>query len=617
MKCSIHFRMVFLYFILSFPPCLFAQEPQLSQTQQTPEEILLSEIPVVAVSKKVQKESEAPASVTVITSDDIKNSGARTIAEAVQYIVGINLFGVQGFNIRGIGAGGRILFLVDGRRCNDVFSGSFEDGFERPLTNIERIEVIKGPASSLYGTNAFSGIINIITKKGIDNKGLEVRAKGGNFTTQRYEVLFGGSANNIDTFFSLSAHADKGNDQAGSFNQFRAYEIFGKIKWQDITLSGGYRPNRSFTPRIPGVFPTALILKRFDSFAHLQYEKTINKKLTTFTQFYMQHEVISLPSTTGNLDVRDLRFEGEFRANYKFNDLDNITFGFEVRRDRTNNVKGVITEQYRSTNKGFYVENELRPIKELIITTGLRVDDNTIFETSVNPRLGAVLILPTKTIIKAFYGRAFRGPEFVNLFTDTPIGPFLLLKNPSLQPEKINSFDLEVSQRLTKQLEARVNIYRNSLSNLINAVFDPKTITLTFANVGKASVDGIELSLKAKLSKSLTGFVNESIQFAKDEVTNTRFELVPRHTVNIGFTYHTNSIFTFSAFGKYASPRPRTGSLPLKSYFKANFVCLAKITPRVEFSAALYNLSNFKNGQTLVSPETRVQAVIGLNLKLW
>jgi iron complex outermembrane receptor protein len=265
-----------LLFLLSFFIALNSH----GQEEEKPpaEEILFTEVNVVTAAKKPQKRSEAPAAVMVITPEEIKNSGARTIAEAVQYKTGLNVVSQSGINIRGVGSGSRILLLVDGARANDVFTGGFEDGFERALTQVERIEVIKGPASSLYGTNAFAGIINIITKKPQDNTGWALKAAGGNFATQNYELLAGLEREKVDGLFTFSVYTDEGSDLLGENDSLRAYDSFGKLEWRDFVFSGGYRHNRQEIPSIGFTLTPDSFIERDDGYGHLHYDKTLSDR---------------------------------------------------------------------------------------------------------------------------------------------------------------------------------------------------------------------------------------------------------------------------------------------------------------------------------------------------
>lgn len=159
------------------------------------EAIVFQEIPsVYGVSKFEQKVTEAPSFVTLITSDEIRKYGYRTLAEVLASVTGFfvtydrnyNYLGVRGFNRPG-DFNTRILILVDGHRLNDNLYDQGAIGTESPIDVdlIDRVEVIRGPSSSLYGTNAFFGVINVITKRGRDIKGIEVSGEIGSWESYK------------------------------------------------------------------------------------------------------------------------------------------------------------------------------------------------------------------------------------------------------------------------------------------------------------------------------------------------------------------------------------------------------------------------------------------------
>lgn len=615
----VFFGIAFLFITQAVVPVMAqTDEPSENASEPSPEEIIFQEVDVVTAAKRAQKRSQAPAAIRVITAEDIKKFGARTIAEAIQYETGLNIFGISGVNIRGVGSGARILLLVDGARANDVFTGGFETGLERQLDYVERIEVIKGPASSLYGTNAFAGIIHIITKKPQKNQDLTVKAAGGNFTTQNYSVLWGRDTDTLDGLFSLSAYASEGHDILGTNDSLRALDLFAKIQWKEFTFSGGYRPNRTGIPSIGNLLTPTSFIKRSDTFSHLFYEKDLSNHFILFSQLSLQHENLFLADPAENSDFRDLRIEGEARGTYVLNDKDSLTFGVELRRDRTNNVKTSASEQFKSHNTSFFAENELRFTERLSVTTGLRVDDNSVFGSSVNPRAGVVWTLPQGTIVKGFVGRAFRGPEFLSLFTDIKIGNFIIVRNPLLKPETVVSYEAEISYPFRNWLEAQVNIYHNSLRDLISGALVENVFTSV--NVGEASSDGVEVSLKAKIGKQIDVFANHSFQFVEDDISKTRLPLIPRNTTNLGVTFRSPKSFTIGAYAKYIGERPSTDltgkPINLPDRFKMDLTASARIHEDWEFSIAVYNLFDVQNDENVIDTNP-TQVLAGLSCRCW
>ncbi len=165
------------------------------------QDLMQIEVPtVVTASKHEQKATEAPAAVTVVTKDDIRKYGYRTLADILRSVRGFYIsydrsygfIGVRGLNRPG-DYGGRVLILVDGHRLNDPIydTAAVMNDFMVDVDLIERVEVIRGPGSSLYGNNAFFAIVNILTRPGRDVGGVELSGSAASFDTYRGRVTSG------------------------------------------------------------------------------------------------------------------------------------------------------------------------------------------------------------------------------------------------------------------------------------------------------------------------------------------------------------------------------------------------------------------------------------------
>ena len=197
---------------------LAADNTAVSPTETPPVDLSIAElanieVPVVeAASKYKQKTTEAPASVTIITSDEIKKQGYRTLADLLRNVPGLYVsydrlyasLGVRGFNL---GVNDRVLLLINGHRINNSLSDGAFIGTEFILDVdlIDRVEVIRGPGSSLYGANAFFGVINVITRKGRDMAGHGAEASGdaASYDTYKGRVTYGKKfENGLEMLFS-------------------------------------------------------------------------------------------------------------------------------------------------------------------------------------------------------------------------------------------------------------------------------------------------------------------------------------------------------------------------------------------------------------------------------
>ena len=199
-------RAVLLVFMLNlFAPCVFARgEGAITELALFGEEDL-----VVTASRYEQKVSEAPAIIDVITADEIKKSGATNLIDVLKHLPGaiesLAMSGRVNLIFRGHDSGA-IKFMIDGHPINQLLYGDFDNWCKIDLDIVKQIEVIRGPGSALYGTDAFSGVINIITKKGSDINGVEVNINGGSFETGGGSILIGNKIKDTLTYKLFFQH---------------------------------------------------------------------------------------------------------------------------------------------------------------------------------------------------------------------------------------------------------------------------------------------------------------------------------------------------------------------------------------------------------------------------
>ncbi len=219
---------------------------------------------VYAASKYEQKITEAPSSVTIITSDEIRKYGYRTLADILRSVRGFYVTNDRNYSyvgVRGFGRPGdynsRVLVLIDGHRVNDniYYSASIGQDFVLDVDLIEKVEIVRGPGSSLYGTNAFFAVINILTKQGSELGGPEVSGEAGSFNTYKGRISYGNEVgSNADLLLSGSILDSKGqnlffkeydspdthNGSARNCDYERNYSLFSKLSYQGFVLEGAY-----------------------------------------------------------------------------------------------------------------------------------------------------------------------------------------------------------------------------------------------------------------------------------------------------------------------------------------------------------------------------------------
>ncbi|HWE04491.1 MAG TPA: TonB-dependent receptor [Tepidisphaeraceae bacterium] len=450
----------------------------------SPELMLFNDIPtVLAAGKREQTTREAAASISVITSDDIEMFNYESLAAALRnqrsfylHTDGLNWFaGVRGF-LRPGEYNSRILVTVDGRPTNDLLYGQshLDRDFVVPMEAVQQIEVVRGPGSSLYGTNAVFGVVNLVTKNGSDINGVQVRLEGGTQDTGRASVLYGGELpGGWDVLASVTAYDSQGdrdiiydgvNDAAHDYGHIRNSDAEGvgsamiKARKGDLTVMLDYETrgvdNSAATYLATFSDPGKMRENRWN--ASLKYDHEIQPGQSVHGMVYYGHygyeqDYIVPPQTpipayryytTGSDDWLGEEFHYDWQANKALH----ILAGADGRQSLYTHQRdyetpgGTILNVPASVNYwGIFIESEYKPADWLSLTAGARLDHEQRFGSNFSPRL-AVIVTPTKEdAFKFLYGRAFRIPTIYELLYSDPGAND---PNPNLRPEVIDTFEM-------------------------------------------------------------------------------------------------------------------------------------------------------------------------------
>jgi outer membrane receptor for ferrienterochelin and colicins len=489
-------------------------EPQSSATQPVePTDLGLKElmempIPVVeAASKYEQKITEAPASVTIITADDVKKYGYRSLADILQSAPGLNVtydrnyayLGVRGFSVGDFYTrNSRVLVLVDGHRMNNSLTDGAAIGtdFILDIDLIDRVEVITGPGSSLYGNNAFLGVINVITRKGrnMAGNGVEASAEAGSFDSYKGRVTYGHQfTNGVELLLSGTIYHSEGQDQlfyqeynTAANNHGIAEKAdgedfksgFGSIAFHDFSLEGGYITREKNNP-------TAQFLTDFNDsrlrttdnrgYGTLKYAHEFPEVVDVTAQVYYDRQDISIVQPyvkqSGFLrkDEQAADWWGtELQLTKRLWERLTLTLGGEYRDDfsQTERFSDAKTgEDFGSyeTNRqscGVYLEGDFMIVTNLHLNAGGRYDQYGSFDPAFNPRTALIYNPFGQSVFKAIYGTAFRAPNFFEMYDyGTPA---------SLKPETITTYELVYEQGLLgNHLRSSVAGFYNQIDDLI------------------------------------------------------------------------------------------------------------------------------------------------------
>lgn len=605
------------------------------------ENSLFDEIPsVYGAAKYDQKVHEAPAAIIVITADQIKKYGYRTFAQILDSVPGLytntdrnyGYLGIRGFNRPGDYTS-RVLFLIDNHRLNDALYDSAGPGTDSPIDVdlIDRIEIIKGPASSLYGTNAFFGVINVITKRGRDLKGTEVSGEASSFNTYRTRLSYGNKfANGTELLLSGSimdseghrelsypAFSSTNNGVAKDADREGLNYYMGKLSFGDFTLTGGHQWRKKTVPT--AAFGAVFNDNRFAtvderSYADLSYQHAITNTLNLkarlyYDRFYYRGQYpfdyggSGTPPFTLNRDIGQTDWWGaELTATARLFDSHKLTVGTEY-RDQFRQAQSnrdidppatYLDDRRRSSFVAAYVQDEWAITDHLVLNAGVRHDQYSTFGGTTNPRT-ALISTWDKTTVKFLYGQAFRAP---NPYEQYYVTSTTFKASPNLKPERIKTYEFVVEHYLGNHLRVLGSLYQYDISGLISQTTDPTDGLLFFSNVEDITARGIELTTEGKWASGLEGRLSYALQTTHNDSTDRQLTNSPQHLAKTNVIIPVIADKLFAGLeGRYTSSRMTLAGNNASPFYILNASLFSqRIAKGWELSAHINNLTNQRYG---------------------
>lgn len=521
---------------------------------------------VYAVSRADQHTREVPSMVTVIKERDIRRQGFRTFADILALARGIFVTDDRNYNyvaMRGFGRPGdynsHILLTIDGHRMNDALYGSYgvKNDFPLDLEFIDRIEIIRGPASSMYGDNAFFGVINVVTKRGRD-AGPAFWGEAGSGRSFRRGAMAGGTTHDWDWLGGFSDYDSRGNTAL----RYPEYEEPGV---SDGVARGcdGERNTRAFARmsrggfRLLGVYserwkgiPTGSYGTQFgdprnasldsSSFVEVMASGGDPESLENSVKLYLDHYAYSAdyvydyPPLTVNRDTGRADWWGlEWMASWHPTEAHTVRLGLEYRdlftkKQDNYDDTGVYLKEDRSSRIGaLFTQQEWRLAPPLLLSAGLRYDRYSTFGDNLAPR-GALIALPDdRTTCKLIYGEAFRAPNDYEAFYE---GNALSQKsNPQLRPERMRNLEFGTERMIGRSVSWSAGLYQYTMYDLIQQTVDPADGLAFYGNSGIIKARGFETILRHLARGGFDGRLAYCWQIARDEATDTEITNSPRH----------------------------------------------------------------------------------------
>jgi len=588
---------------------------------------------IFSASKYEQKVTEAPSSVSIITAEEIKKYGYRTLADILRSVRGFyvtydrnySYVGVRGFNRPGE-SNTRVLLLIDGHKTNDnIYDAAlFGTDFPLDIDLINRIEVIRGPSSSIYGTNAFFAVINVITRKGRDLSGGEVSGAVGSLDTYNGRLSAGAHfTGGPEALISGSLMDSKGNHRlyyrefdspatnngiAENCDSDSNYNLFSKASFKDFTLEGVFGSRTKHVPTAPygNVFNDDRN-RTIDELGYLdlKYEHKLGDRSGILARLNYNHYNFDGNYMFDNPPVVAYRvlavgdwWGGEMQLTTTAITNNKIIGGLEYEDNIKQDQKSyadvpssfVFEDKRRSERWAAYLQDELLVSKNVSFNAGVRYDHYSTFGGSTNPRISLLYNPLDKTTLKFLYGTAFRVPNVYELYYND--GGYSTKANPDLKPEKITTYEIVLEQYLGETLRVSAAGFRYETKDLIKFEKDPTDNLLVLRNTEEVSANGLELELEKTSANGVAGRISYTYQKVINDDTHEWSVNSPRQLAKFNLTAPiVQDALLVGLEEQYTGKRKTVAGNNDGGFVITNLTLFSrKLIKGVEMSASIYNL---------------------------
>lgn len=600
--------------------CLFTLIFALATVVQAQEAVELEKMVVTATRTETPVEN-LPVSVTVITKDDIEKMHAKTVDDVLNKAAGINVRRNKGLSstgshttvaMRGTGREtARTLFLKDGIPLNSTYMGSVNFWGTMSVDNIEKIEIVRGASSALYGSNAMGGVVNIITRPARKKREGSVSLEGGTFDTYIGNARFSGATEKY------------GLRVAAGHKRTDGYEYYEGADWKDYY----HTPENEITNTSIGAdiwLGESLLKLDYEYFLEdyltrttsqgdgeaknnnymLSYSMPIGKIDFSLKSWYFDyintHEKHKYNKTTGAYDKFSYAYD------VPKNDLGlmlqasselgshHLTVGSDLKWGKCESRYTYVTGRRIWSGKqdlySVFVNDEILIGDKLVFSAGVRYDhwknhsgdsyDDTSGTAStikypdktdeaLSPRAGVVYKLREDTKLRASFGTGFRAPSLYYLYrTGAHGGTRFDLANPELEPEKMKwSYDVGFDMKPNENLNLTFTFYQSQFKDFMASKTldasevppwytpEPGQTVIQKVNVGKVDIHGVEAGLEVSFNSKWSAFVNHTYNVSKikeyqekPEVVKNYLDHSPKHTTKLGFIYDNHELFTLGIY---------------------------------------------------------------------
>ena len=554
------------------PKSVYAFAP----TESTTDIFNLDEV-VITGTKTERRLKNTPVITEIITRSEIAATGAENIGEALEHRVGVvvnrDAHG-DGVQLQGLDSD-YILILLDGEPQVGRIAGKL-DLARISVENVERIEIVKGASSALFGSAAMGGVINVITRKTSSPFAVQLTNNFETHNTIDSRSAVGLKRDKFNALMTLAANRRNPidldeSDLTTTIDGYQNWTHSARTEYQltsksTLLFSGQYfaQKQEGVSEREGVVFDRLGDIDNFSGSVGTGYQLGLRSKLMGkiyATRYRDESTVINRGTSlteSSNVTVQDL-IKGEAQFDAALGSKNQLTVGAEIIFENLESQRITGGEKDVTTDSLFF-QNEFRPMANLALVLGGRFDRHSEFGTHFSPKLSGMYHLTPDLTIRTSFGQGFRAPDFKDLYLDfsNPTSGYRVLGNPDLEPESSGSWNLGVEYQFKSALLGRAHLYRNNLKNLIEAERIGESVLggskFQYFNVSEAFTEGIEVELSTRSIGGFSAAIGYAYLNGQDKETSLALLNRSKHSGNLKLAYtHPDIGFNFDLRGRYAS----------------------------------------------------------------
>lgn len=551
-QAAIRGRLPFVFILLASTTL----NPDAVKAQSGSEPINLDAI-VVSATGTPTPAREIASSVTVITAEQIQREQRRTLPQALAAVPGLNIVQIGGPGgqtsvfMRGTNSN-HVKVLIDGIEANDPSTPNRSFDFGSMLTNdIERIEVLRGPQSGLYGANALGGVISVTTKRGEGPPKLTASVEAGSYGTFNQAVGLSGGDDRFNYALSIAHFKSETTPvtppnlvpagrriNPNSYDNWSYSARLGFALTDTVSLnwvgrySDGYllSTGDSGFPSRPNAFRSSQDYKQAFTRGEIVWDPFGGRFVNRFGIAYTNQDRSNRSASTGILGVPTPnlgeRTKYDWRGDLKIVDGQMLVMGLQYENERLETPSLTAS----NGNTGAFVELQSNWTDRFFTVANIRYDDDESFGGHTTYRLAPVFIVPgTETKLKASYGTGFKAPTLSERFSDSRPA-FNFFGNPNLKPEESRGWDAGFEQPLlNNKLQFGATYFHNDIDNLILT----NAARTSYTNIGRATTKGVESFAALEVTPEFKVRADYTFTLAKDETARQELLRRPRHKASV------------------------------------------------------------------------------------